>query len=346
MSNLWGEEEEEFQDRPEAASTVKKPQNAAQLANQLIPPIATAPIHQNPRAPAEPVRQAPAPRPVAEEFSDEVEELVESLDQEEEDFETVLNDANLRIESGRLYQMVMNHDLFEGMEVDARAVASVQREIRKFAKERMEIMLGMRQERLAEQYAEYNAKLSNPFNDLEVEILKKLASKATNGATESAEANQVAATLRETAPPKRTTLTPIGQKAPVKQPQRLAPRAPGAKLPSKAPVPLKRTRLDATIEQVAAEEGIPVEELRKHVTDGYTPMDKPLVALSGEEQARRIKESQERLSRHRTVKSTSALPMATPEQEAALAVQRATQIGTAPGMAALLAKVSSMPTKE
>jgi hypothetical protein len=37
--------------------------------------------------------------------------------------------------------------------------------------------------------------------------------------------------------------------------------------------------------------------------------------------------------------------MATPEQAEMIAMQRATQISSAPGMAALLAKVQSMPVK-
>ena len=73
---------------------------------------------------------------------------MEEIQEEEEDFTAVFNDANLRIEQGRLYQMIMNHDIFEGMDADERAVQNVQKEIRKFARERMEIMLGMRQEQV------------------------------------------------------------------------------------------------------------------------------------------------------------------------------------------------------
>ena len=60
--------------------------------------------------------------------------------------QNVLSDARLRLEQGRLYEMVMNSDLFEGSDCDPKAIKNVEKEIRNFAKERMEIMLGMRQE--------------------------------------------------------------------------------------------------------------------------------------------------------------------------------------------------------
>lgn len=337
MGNLWDDDNEEFRDIPDEAKLDENnqprqsPPVRVQTQPQSAQPQGPQP-YRPPNIPAEPARPSydTGLRPGSNQFDvDAALEEMGNLD-EQDDFTEVLNDANLRIEQGRLYQMIMNHDLFEGMEADPRAVQNVQREIRKFARESMEVMLGMR-----ETTPVYAAVIS-PFNDLEIDILKKLASKATNGATESPEANEVASVLKET--PKRRTLNPIGgiKKSTQKQPQKQAQR-----LQYQPSAPLKRGRMDATIDQICAEEGVPRELLE----EGYKPLGKPLQELPGEEAARRAKETAERLRSRVTVKSPNALPMATPEQEEMLAMARANQVAQGPGMAAILAKVTSMPVK-
>jgi hypothetical protein len=273
---------------------------------------------------------------------DNLDELLESVESEE-DFEAVLNDANLRIEQGRLYQMLMNHALFEGMDADPQAIANVEREMRKFARDRMEIMLGMRQAAPTQ-----NVQVASPFNDLEVDILKKLASKATNGATETPEANQVAAAVREA--PRRQTLNPLGgstglKKAQVTQKQTQPTRTPpksAIPLTQKPTTPVKRSKNEAIIDQILAED--PTIS-RADLELEYVGIGKQLHELTAEELAARQKQAAQRLAKHKTVKSSSALPMASPEQQEMLAMSRASQIGSAPGMAALLAKVKEMPIK-
>lgn len=344
MSNLWDDDSnEEFRDIPDEAKLDKnnQPMQAPPVRVQTQvaqPQTARAPQpYRPPNIPAEPEFKRDAPLRAGVNQEIDVEGLNEYMDQslgrdyEEDDFTEVLNDANLRIEQGRLYQMIMNHELFEGMEADPRAVQNVQREIRKFARESMEVMLGMRET------TPVHAAIASPFNDLEVDILKKLASRATNGATETPEANQVASVLKEA--PRRKTLNPIGGSkktavAPTKQPQKQAQR-----LQFQPSAPLKRAKLDMTIDQICAEEGVPRELLEEH----YKPLGKPLQELSGDEATKRAKETADRLRSRVTVKSASALPMATPEQEEMLAMQRAQQVATGPGMAAILDKVNKMP---
>lgn len=150
----------------------------------------------------------------------DIEELTEQVadDEDEEDFTEVLSDARLRLEQGKLYEMIMNHGLFDGVDADPRAAKSVQRQIRNFARERMEIMLGIRQEAVVST----GVMVSSPFNDLEVQILKKLASAASKGATESEEANQPVEQA-PAQPPKKKTLNTIGntsrQTTPVAKPK-------------------------------------------------------------------------------------------------------------------------------
>src|SRR5271165_487613 len=101
------------------------------------------------------------------------------FEEEEEDTAAVMQDANLRLEMGRLYQMVLQNDIFADTNADPRAIKNVQREIRKLVRERMETMLGIRQEQVAQAPI-----ISSPFNDLEVTALKMLASRISGGATD------------------------------------------------------------------------------------------------------------------------------------------------------------------
>lgn len=320
MSNIWDEDQEEFRDIP--------PETTKDFSHQYQAPTP----RQRPQGDI--VTTTQNARDVGLIKSDVPEEIdLESLGiEEEDDFTAVLNDANLRIEQGRLYQMIMNHDLFDGMESDPKAVHNVQREIRKFARESMEVMLGMRET------TPVHAAIASPFNDLEVDILKKIASKATNGATESAEANEVAAVVKQA--PKRQTINTIGGSTALKKsaaPQQKVQ----TKLPTKAATPIKRTKLDLTIDQICAEEGIPRELLE----ESYKPLNKSVENLNEDELLSRAKDTAKRLSARKTVKSATALPMASFEQQELLAMQRANQMSQAPGMAALLARVNTMPVK-
>lgn len=177
------------------------------------------------------------------------------FEEEEEDFSDIMLDANLRLEQGRLYQMILQTDLFGQTDADPRAVRNVQREIRKVVRERMEVMLGIRQEQQAQETI-----VSSPFNDLEVTVLKMLASKMSKGATETQEQaplppkkdgiTQVSGNLRS-----NNTLTPVGQsrttakplpKTPVKQP--VKPAKP------KSAISTNESNLKKPIEEMTSEE--------------------------------------------------------------------------------------------
>lgn len=203
-----------------------------------------------------------------EEF--DVDELTDQVaqDEDDEDFSDVLTDARLRLELGRLYEMVMNHSLFEGVEVDERASKIVQKQIRKFAKEQIELTLGMRQKAVA------NATIvSSPFNDLEVDILKKLASAASKGATETEEANQPAQQTGPSAPPKKKTLNTIG-----KQQTRPAPKP-----MAKKAEPIQRQNKPK-----------PKLDLPPEFEPDYVPLDKPINQMSAQELAERDRQATER----------------------------------------------------
>ena len=106
-----------------------------------------------------------------EEYSEEVEE------------ESIVDKARVRLDQGRLYDLLLQHDLFEGVEGDETAIANVQKEIKGFISERLEILLGMR----AEKETEVHQIINDPqFNDLEVKVLRRLASQVSKGMTDTA----------------------------------------------------------------------------------------------------------------------------------------------------------------
>jgi len=314
--DLWGEEEA-FSDRPDE---IEIDSNGIQKQS---PPV-NLPRQQVSR-PTAPPRLPP---PVVEEeyYEETAEEVIE------EDFSDVLNDANLRIEQGRLYQMIMNHPLFEGMDADPRAIQNVEREIKKFARESMEVMLGMRQT----MPARLDEVVSSPFNDLEVEILKKIASQASNGATESAAANEVAKKIKETPPPKRATLNTIGGSTQKKTPAKAPTQKPLQKAPA---APIKRTKLDLTIDQIAREEGIPRELLEEDAL----LLGERIHNLTPDEMLEYNKAMAKR--NRKAAPPPNAIPMPSYDQQVMLAEQHAAKASNDSLMSQIISKAKQMPIR-
>lgn len=102
--------------------------------------------------------------------------------QEEAEDEELITSARLRLEQGKLYEMLLKHNLFGDVDADPRAVANVQREIKNFIKERLEILLGLKPDpRLQPVVSQVQA--VGQFTDLEVDLLKRFLAKLSKGAT-------------------------------------------------------------------------------------------------------------------------------------------------------------------
>lgn len=214
----------------------------------------------------------------------DLEELTDQVAQEEDDdYTEVMSDARLRLEQGKLYEMVMNHNLFDGVDADPRAIKSVQKQIRKLAKELMETMLGMRQE----QTVANNAIVSSPFNDLEVQVLKKLASAASKGATEAEEAQVV--TQPNPIAPKKTTLNTIGSSKPKQQAK------PQAKPIAKAQ-PIQRKAQTK-------------RELPPEFEPDYNPLDKPVYEMTADELVERDRQALDRQKGRKAALPADRAPM-------------------------------------
>jgi hypothetical protein len=267
-------------------------------------------------APENTIQRKAAPRQQSEPEEMNVEELTEQVAQEddEEDFESVLSDARLRLEQGKLYEMLMNHDLFEGVEADPKAAKSVQRQIRGWAKTQMEIMLGMRQEQTIQ-----NTIVSSPFNELEVTILKKLASAASKGATESEEAN-ISTQSRPEQPPKKKTLNTLGsgtnKTKPVTQPKPI----------QKKVEPIQRPKQNR-------------QNLPPEMEPDYEPLSKPLHEMTSAELVERDKEALERQRNRKAALPPDRVPMpdyAQQEMMATMQVSRAVGNPTKGNLSAMI----------
>jgi hypothetical protein len=112
-------------------------------------------------------------------------------DEEEEELETdlqVLKDASLRLEQGNLYKMLLKHDLFEGVEADPRAIKNVQRELRAFIRERLEVLVGLKQD---PKLAPKKTEVQLPFSDIEIQLLKEFLAKVTGKVEQQSKATSL-----------------------------------------------------------------------------------------------------------------------------------------------------------
>lgn len=204
---------------------------------------------------------------------------VESTE-EEIDFEKSLSDARLRLEKGKLYEMIMKHDIFEGVDADPIAVKQVQNEMRKFAKECMEVMLGMRAAVSKPYRTIQESEEPGNFNSLEVEVLKALASTATKGVTKKVETT------------KKQGLNSIGSKNRSQQsrPLRVNPKT-----------PINR-KISPDIDKILKQEGVSLEQLELD----YKPLTTHPANMSPEEI---VKMNARNSNRKKQAKSDMAIPM-------------------------------------
>lgn len=322
-----GEEaEEKFEDKPEEI-------DGREVNGQWVP-------NQAPPAEITVVKAAkPIPKAATQEEIEAEEEELEKDEVEEEDDSEILIDARLRLEMGKLYEMIMKHDLFAGVDADPKAVKVVQKEFRAYAQERMEIMLGMRQEK--QETNSFPMDLF-PFNSLEVDILKAIAATATKGESRDAEPLD----LNSQRPTGRTTLNPIGGSRPAPaRPAPVAPRSPAKKLTPKAPAPIARSsaKTNAKIQAILEEEGLTMDEINEVFDPNREQLDRKKLAKMTEEEI--IARNKQVSLRNKRAENPEKKPMPTPEQLEQMYMQRSSQSADAqkPGWRQLIDMVKVMP---
>ncbi|HXF28340.1 MAG TPA: hypothetical protein VN457_00695, partial [Chlamydiales bacterium] len=57
----------------------------------------------------------------------------------------VIYNARLRLEQAKLYELLINHNLFEGVDASEQAIKNVQNELKFYIVKRLEILLGIRE---------------------------------------------------------------------------------------------------------------------------------------------------------------------------------------------------------
>lgn len=244
---------------------------------------------------------------------------VDLFEEEDDDIQSLMTDANLRLEQGRLYQMVLQGDIFADTNADPRAIKNVQREIRKFVKNRMEIMLGISQEQ-AQQVV-----VSSPFNDVEVQVLKMLASKMSKGESEKA---GTVAPQAVPAIPKKDGITSISgtvkhTPAPLKE-TRALPKAQPQKKQGQSAI---NTGGDPKITK-------PIEHMTMAELDAFqkSKLKKPIDQMTPEELAEHDRLTLEQRSKNYAKKPDNMVPHPSPQQLEMMYTAQAAAIA-APGSA-------------
>ena len=227
MSNIWNEEEN--------VSEYEMLQEEAESAEEMALSVDSQP-HE------------------VYDFSDIDEEILEEIQEEsafelEDDEVASIYNVRTRLEQARLYEMLINHNVFEGVDASEQAVRNVQNELKAYIVSRLELLMGIRS---PEAQVREEIVVEQPFNDIEIDFIKQLAYKGTKGASAQGEytqpniqrietkiAPQEPQGLKTLAAPKRVTkLAPMAKEEPLR-PTRKAPtrKAPVKKAPArKAPV--------------------------------------------------------------------------------------------------------------
>ena len=205
--------------------------------------------------------QVSSPMKLDEEALAEIqEEQYDVFEEEEDDMSSVLNSANKRLECGRLFEMIIKNNIFGETDADPDAIKTVERLMRNFAKNQLEIMLGMRQEQTPQV-----AIISSPFNDMEVEVLKLLASKMSKGATENHEQAPPPSLVQ--APPKRDGISAINgtvrpkTTTPLKREVKAVQRKPVPTPPATNGRPLKETKPNSAPEEEVSALQKPIDQM-------------------------------------------------------------------------------------
>lgn len=188
-------------------------------------------------------------------FSEIDETLIEEIQEEaaydlEEDEVASVYNVRTRLAQARLYELLINHNLFEGVDEPQQAINNVQKELKDYIVSRLELLMGLRQPEV--QQAREEIIVDQPFNDIEVDFLKALSYKGTNGASAQGEytepeVRRVPSTIKPIAPKKPAglkSLAPSKPKpapAPIKKAAAPVKKAPARRAPAKkAAAPAKK----------------------------------------------------------------------------------------------------------
>jgi hypothetical protein len=182
------------------------------------------------------------------------EALLEEINsQDEEAQESIVNEAEIRLAQASLYKMLLDHALFEGVNSHPLAVKKVEKEIKDYILERLEVLLGMREDKKKKLPEAIAVEL--PFNDIEIKALKDMAFKLTKGVSASAEPSVAKAVPKNREEPKKPqAIKPLKLGSLKEKPKPVAPSQakskPEEKRPSYKPSQAKKPSLDQNIDKI------------------------------------------------------------------------------------------------
>lgn len=268
---------------------------------------------------------------IVEAGEDELQEIQEEsvFNLSEQESNTIYN-ARLRLEQAKLYEMLITHDLFEGVDVIPEAIEKVQNELKFFIVKRLELLLGLR-----EPVVRSKPSLSENFNELEVDFLKQLAFKGTFGQTKGEkqpsaqpaqriQPKQGLNTLKPKTVPKQVLQNPAKkiekqQVKPQEVVQKVVKREQKPQSKNKAVVSTKPAAPAKKIEKPTISSGgmvkrnLTQEEIDQlAVNDLRETPKKPFHKMTAKEKAARIKEVQEK--HKRKVAPTNTMPQPSPDE--------------------------------
>jgi hypothetical protein len=154
---------------------------------------------------------------------------------------SVVGEAILRLEQARLYEMLLKHNFFEGVSNNISAKQNVEQELKKFILDRLEILLGIKQE--SHQVTSSEVTVELPFNNVEIDFLKALAYQGTKGASGDGPSAQAQATVQPTKLQQLPKMQPQTGLRPLSQPKQQSRPAPARQpqpAPSRQPQPAPR----------------------------------------------------------------------------------------------------------
>ena len=313
MSNIWNDDDDDAPSEYELLEEAKESENIA------------AAIESTPHE--------------IYDFSEIEDSIIEEIREEsafeldEEEVSSVYN-VRVRLEQCKLYEMLINHNLFEGVEASPQAISNVQTELKDYIIERMELLMGLRQPKseIREEII-----IDQPFNDVEIDFLKALSYKGTQGASAGGEYIQpeirrVTSEISPVTQKKSQSLKPLVSRpnpkpAPIvrEEPLRAKPKAPTKAPTRKAPAPTAKTKPKTNnrpvtqVEMIKGEvkmspaqaEKIARDEIKKEQAIKKARGGKDWGKMKAAEKAAEIRRANERNARPKPV---NTLPM--PDQNA------------------------------
>lgn len=209
---------------------------------------------------------------IVEADEEEIEEILSSsaFDLDEEEAGIVYN-TRIRLEQAKLYEMLINHNLFDGVDVDHRAIAIVRNELKHYVVKRLEILMGLKSPVAPKQVVE------SDFNSIEVDFLKQLAAKGTRGRSMEVEAATDEEMVAEQPQPVSGGLNPIAGKRIKSSDLKPLVKKPAAVLKKAVQPPVQEKKKQAVKKRATPKQTVNRPQKKKTV-EKRVKLDSPLQA--------------------------------------------------------------------